>query len=257
MKQQITRWIITLIFLGGWGATSVKVYAEQKDPTGISFYVLRVIYPESEKGGVTLRAYNKTPNAYLMQSWIRPVDFTTGDVDLKDDGHTAMPFIITPPLQRFEPGEELALRIRRAGAELPKDRESVYFISMKAIPSQSKPKDEQISPQVNLAIVSNMKLFYRPDGLPESGVAGAAPDLKFSLQGDMLVANNPTPFWLTFSHLSVGGYALDKSQLRLMVPPKGQQQYHLPPGTRGDVEWQLIDEDGWNTAGQRQSPSSH
>lgn len=167
------------------------------------------------------------------------------------------PTSVTPPMQRFDPGEELALRIRRTGVELPADRESVYFISMKAIPGQQAPQDRQTSPQVTLTVVSNMKLFYRPKGLPTGGVASAAPQLKFSLQGDTLVADNPTPFWLTFSHLSVGDYALDSPALRLMVPPKGQQQYRLPVGTRGDVIWQLIDEDGWNTRSQRWSPSSH
>ncbi|WP_411753398.1 molecular chaperone [Serratia sp. (in: enterobacteria)] len=254
MKPSIIRQFIVLLLCG---LAAVSGHAGQPEPSGISFYVLRVIYPESDKRGVTLRAYNKTPGVYLMQSWIRPVDFSTGDVDLEGGGVMAMPFIVTPPLQRFEPGEELALRIRRTGVELPTDRESVYFISMKAIPSQPAPLDRQTTPQVTLTVVSNMKLFYRPKGLPTGGVASAAPQLKFSQQGDMLVADNPTPFWLTFSHLSVGEHALANPALRLMVPPKGRQQYRLPVGTRGDVTWQLIDEDGWNTPVQRWSPSSH
>lgn len=254
MKPSIICQLIALLFC--WAA-AVSGHAGQPDPSGISFYVLRVIYPESEKRGVTLRAYNKTSDVYLMQSWIRRVDFSTGDADLQGDSVMAMPFIVTPPLQRFEPGEELALRIRRTGVELPADRESVYFISMKAIPGQSAPQDRQTTPQVTLTVVSNIKLFYRPKGLPAGGVASAAPQLRFSLQGDTLVADNPTPFWLTFSHLGVGDYALDNPALRHMVPPKGQQQYHLPAGARGDVTWQLIDEDGWNTPSQRWSSSSH
>ncbi|WP_248296115.1 fimbrial biogenesis chaperone [Pragia fontium] len=253
MKPSITRWLMVLAF----STINLSVSAEQKDPTGISFYVLRVIYPESEKRGVTLRAYNKTSSVYLMQSWIQPVDTDTGNVGLLNSTSTAMPFIITPPLQRFEPGEELVLRIRRTGVELPNDRESVYFISMKAIPGQPVPKDKQITPSVTLTVVTNMKLFYRPEGLPKRGVQEAAVQLKFSQQGDTLIADNPTPFWLTFSHLSIGNYKLNNDQMRLMVPPKGQQQYHLPQATRGDVEWQLIDEEGWNTPGQRQSLTPH
>lgn len=254
MKPSIIRQCIVLL-LGGLSA--VCGHAGQPHSSGISFYVLRVIYPESEKRGVTLRAYNKTAGVYLMQSWIRPVDFGTGDVDLQGGSKMAMPFVVTPPLQRFEPGEELALRIRRTGVVLPDDRESVYFISMKAIPGQPVPQDRQTTPQVTFTVVSNMKLFYRPKGLPTGGVASAAPQLKFSFLGDTLVADNPTPFWLTFSHLSVGSYVLNNDALRMMVPPKGRQQYRLPAATRGDVTWQLIDEDGWNTPGHHWSSSSH
>lgn len=230
-----------------------SAFAAPPDPKGISFYVLRVIYPASANKGVTLTVNNKSAAPYLMQSWVRPVDQQTGDVDLNDSGHAKMPFIVTPPLARLEANNELTLRIRRNGEPLPTDRESVFFISMKAIPSQAPIGKSAPTGQMAVTVVSNMKLFYRPEGLAKRAVAEVASQLRFHQSGNTLIADNPTPYWLTFSMLKIGGVAMDKPALRLMVPPKGQRSYALPGATKGGVEWQLIDEDGWNTPLQRQA----
>ncbi|MGK8665347.1 fimbrial biogenesis chaperone [Serratia marcescens] len=221
--------------------------AQDTSSPGLSFQVLRVIYPEKEKQGVTLTVYNSSPATYLMQSWIRPVDPVTGDVDLHWRGTPVMPFIVTPPLARLEENGELAVRIRRNDIALPGDRESVFFISMKAMPPQH-PEGEQVV----MAVVSNIKLFYRPIGLAKRAVADMSSKLTFSRTGNQLTAVNPTPYWLTFSRLAVGNMTLDKPALRLMVPPFGQQSYTLPANAHGKISWQLIDEDGWDTPTARQ-----
>lgn len=228
---------------------------EAADPKGISFYVLRVIYPEVERKGVTLTAYNKTAEPFLIQSRIRPVEAASGDVDMSPVAEArSMPFIVTPPLARLEANGELTLRIRRNTESLPTDRESVFFISMKAIPSQVAPeKRKQDAQQMVLTVVSNIKVFYRPAGLAKRAVAEVASQLRFRREGSWLMVDNPTPYWLTFSRLKVGISSLDKAQLRLMVPPKGQQHYRLPAGGMGAVSWQLIDEDGWDTPVEKQS----
>lgn len=153
-----------------------------------------------------------------------------------------MPFIITPPLARLEMKSELALRIRRNDIPLPYDRESVFFISTKSLPVQQ-PNDEQMV----MTVVSNIKLFYRPIGLAERAVADMASNLTFSREGQQLIVTNPTPYWMTFSRLSIGNVTLDKQALRLMVPPFGKQTYLFPNNANGKITWQLIDEDGWDT----------
>ncbi|MBP1133081.1 fimbrial chaperone protein [Serratia sp. PL17] len=224
--------------------------------TGITFYVLRVIYPATEKKGVTMKIYNKTTTPYLMQSLIRPVDPVTGEVSMDVAEGAQMPFIVTPPLSRMEPGGELGLRIRRNDVVLPTDRESVFFLSMKGIPAQIAPEQRvqnETTSQVTLAVVNSLKVFYRPEGLAKRAVADVAGKLRFRLNGTHLTAENPTPYWLTFSRLKVGGTALDNTQLRQMVPPKGLRHYTVPEGVSGAIEWQLIDEDGWDTPVKRQN----
>ncbi|OMQ21888.1 fimbrial biogenesis chaperone [Serratia oryzae] len=235
-------WILCLLTAY---ASTVHAQTNSAAPKGISFQVLRVIYLESDKRGITLTANNTASSPYLMQSRIQPVDPVTGNV--AEGKHPAMPFIVTPPLSRLEANSELTLRIRRNGEPLPADRESVFFISMKAIPAQVAPEQRTEEKQMVLTVTSNMKVFYRPEGLVKRAVADMAPKLKFRRDGNQLIAENPTPYWLTFSRLAVGKTALDKAQLRLMVPPKGQQRYPLPNDASGNVTWQLIDEDGWDT----------
>lgn len=214
---------------------------------GITFYVLRVIYHENDRQGSSITAYNKTSRPYLMQSRIRPVNHTTGDVDPVTTGIQAVPLIVTPPLSRLEANGSLTLRIRRNGQALPTDRESVFFVSMQAIPAQAPTATQSPAGQMILTITNNIKVFYRPAALSPRAVADMAPKLRFRHLGNTLIAENPTAYWLTFSRLSVGNNTLDKAQLRLMVPPFGQQQYRLPSNAIGNVSWQLIDEDGWDT----------
>lgn len=165
-----------------------------------------------------------------------------------------MPFIVTPPLSRLESNGNLTLRIRRNGHPLPDDRESVFFISMKAIPSQPAATPQDNTAKVILTITNNLKVFYRPEGLKKQAVAEMAPKLRFQREGNRLIADNPTPYWLTFSRLKVGSHALSKAQLRLMVPPFGKQSYTLPANVTGkNVVWQLIDEDGWNTEAEQRA----
>ncbi|MCI1897965.1 MAG: molecular chaperone [Enterobacter sp.] len=234
--------IISALLLMGVGASVFA--APESAPQGISFYTLRVIYSAHDKQGVSLAAHNNSPAPYLVQSWLRPVDNATGDVDLHWQGEPGMPFVVTPPLSRIEANSELALRIRRNDVPLPQDRESVFFISMKAMPVQPQ-KSEQ--GKMVMTVVSNLKLFYRPDGLKRRAVEEMAPKLKFHREGHDLVATNPTPYWLTFSHLASGASELGKAGLRLMVPPFGQRSYPIDTSSGASVTWRLIDEDGWDT----------
>ena len=247
--------LLRLLMTPGLLCLSVSVLpmleaAEPKtEQAGISFYTTRVIFTATSLSGVTQTRYNQTDTARLLQSFIRPVDAQTGDVDIDNHGNVALPFIVTPPLERVDAHSDVTLRIRRNDVPLPDDRESVFYLSMKAIPSQPKHAE---SNKVTLAVVSSMKVFYRPQGLKRYAVEEASGALYFRKQGNQLTAVNPTPYWLTFAVLRVGNTELDKAQLRLMVPPKGEREYHLPAGTQGAITWQLIDEDTWLTPPKHQ-----
>ncbi|RDL15165.1 fimbrial chaperone protein [Serratia fonticola] len=218
--------------------------ANQALPSGITLNQFRIIYPASAAKGITWSLTNNTNRPYLMQSWVRPMDVATGLPWTKDEtkkAKTTIPLLVTPPLERVEAGQSLTLRIRLTERTLPQDRESVFYLSVKGIPSVPE-KSTQVGGQMVVAVVNNMKLFYRPDGLPEGGVVTASSQLRFSLRGDLLVVDNPTPFYINFSQVTVGGKTLPADALRKLVPPKGQQSYPLPRGTADAVVWQIVDE---------------
>lgn len=229
--------------------------ASPQMPSGITLSQFRIIYSQSDAKGVTWSLTNNSDRAYLMQSWIRPMDFTTG-LPLAEEKQASpkkpIPLLVTPPLNRVDSGEALTLRIRALDDSLPKDRESVFYLSVKGIPSIPD-KATQTGGQLVVAVVNNVKLFYRPTGLPEGGVTQAASRLRFSRKGETLVVTNPTPFYLNFSQLTVGGKALPTEALRRLVPPQGQQDYPLDKSASGVVEWQLVDETSQATPTHRQT----
>ncbi|AKG72621.1 hypothetical protein WN53_18160 [Serratia fonticola] len=206
---------------------------------GIQLGSMRVVYPEANKNGTKFSLMNTSKNTFLMQSWIRMLD-----------GEDKAPFIVLPPLKRVDPQERLNLRILRTGGNLPEDRESVFYLTMRAVPTIS--AKQEGTGVVTLVLQNSIKLFYRPQGLPKDGINAVAHKLQFTRNGNQLTAINPSPFYLTLSHLAVGPYLLDKDKLQLMVPPKGQQSWQIPSSARGEVRWKLIDEMGESTQEQRQ-----
>ncbi|WMT12464.1 fimbrial biogenesis chaperone [Serratia fonticola] len=236
-------------------AGAMPCFAASEPGSGLAISQFRIVYPAAEKKGITWSLTNNSDRPYLMQSWIRPMDLTTG-LPVAEEGNkapaAAIPLLVTPPLTRVEPGDPLTLRIRLTEMSLPQDRESVFYLSVKGIPS-TPDKASQTGGQLVVAVVNNMKLFYRPEGMPKGGVANASRQLRFSLQGDALVVDNPTPFYINFSQLTVGGKPLSTEALRKLVPPKGQQRYPVASGTRGSVEWQVVGEDNKATLLQRQT----
>ena len=219
---------------------------------GLSFSQLRIIYPAHANKGVSLKIHNTSESVYLLQSWIRPVVSATGSVDLSWTGAPKMPFIVTPPLSRLEAHSEHVLRIRYTGEALPQDRESIFFVSLRALPAQRPTQDAD---QVVMTVVSNLKLFYRPAGLAEDAIANASRQLSFRRQGNTLIAINPTPYWLTFASLSLGHFDYEAADLRRMVPPMAQQHYAIPSTAERDasVRWRLIDEGNWETPQRQQA----
>lgn len=198
---------------------SSAVHAENKG--GFSLGSTRVIYDAGKKDA-TITVVNSAPDApFLAQSWV-----TEYAPDKKQPEQA--PFMVTPPLYRQDQGKNV-LRIMRTGGQMPADRESVYWLNVKAIPAAS--KGLQGKNTLQFAYVMRVKLFYRPSGL--SGAPEKAADqLSFSRTGNTLSVRNSSPYFVTFNKLSVGGKDI-KDASSLMVPPDGEQHYSLPVGATG------------------------
>ncbi|UNH40973.1 fimbrial biogenesis chaperone [Moellerella wisconsensis] len=220
----------------------------QDQINGLTLHSTRVVYPHDAKNGVTYSITNNTAIPYLLQARLLPWEDqssnqgTPANVETTDDNLTA--FIALPPLQRFEPGETLTLRIRQKHNLLTQDKESIALLSLTAIPSQSKESAE--GAQMVLAVQNNLKLFYRPAGLPKHNLDDIAKQLQFQRTKNRLTLKNPTPFYVTLASLSVGKNDLDLSPSR-MVAPFSERQWPLDASqAANDIHWQLIDDEGGN-----------
>ncbi|MBP1039087.1 molecular chaperone [Serratia fonticola] len=204
---------------------------------GLTLQTTRVIYPASATGGISFNVTNNTDRPYLMQSRVRE-----WGSDVESAVNTAAPFIALPPLQRLAPGDTLTLRIRLMNAYLRQDRESVFTLALKAIPAQSEKRRAGDGETLVVATQNQLKLFYRPSGLPAYGVETVATRLRFQRQGPQLLVSNPTPFWATLSTLTLGEQPINTAR---MVPPFGQQAYPLAADTAGqELAWQLVNDHG-------------
>lgn len=181
---------------------------------GVVLGTTRVIYNADSKE-TSLTVDNISSKQYfLIQSWVDD-----------EKGNKKVPFTITPPLFRLNANKENMLRIISTGGNLPSDRESVYWVNVKAIPPAPEPGQSQNVLQ--LAIKTRIKLFYRPAGLP--GKVDEAPaGLQWSVQGNDLVVTNPSAYSVTLDTLKVEGKEIKDVNL---VMPKTETHYKLPAGS--------------------------
>lgn len=203
---------------------SLTVSAAQ---AGVVIGGTRLIYDGGKKeSSLSVNNPDKTP--YLIQSWVE----TTGG------GAEKAPFMITPPLFRLDGGQQNVLRVIRAGANLASDKESLYWMNIKSIPASEK-KEGQNTLQV--AVKTRIKLIFRPEGLkgvPES----VTEQLKWQRNGGQLQVTNPTPFYMNFQQVTVGGKEIKEVTY---VAPMSSASFAMPAGTSGSsVNWKIISDYG-------------
>ena len=141
---------------------------------GIALGATRIIYPADAKQTAVWIRNSHTNERFLVNSWIE-----------NSSGVKEKSFIITPPLFVSEPKSENTLRIIYTGPPLAADRESLFWMNVKTIPSVDKNALNGRN-VLQLAILSRMKLFLRPIQLQE--LPAEAPDtLKFSRSGNYIM----------------------------------------------------------------------
>ncbi|EIK6739217.1 molecular chaperone [Salmonella enterica subsp. enterica serovar Aqua] len=223
---------------------------------GISLAATRVIL-SSDKNSAGLTVNNSSnQDSWLLRSWVTPY-YTTGVKNEKIK--TPVPFVITPPLYRIEPDGKVQLRINAVDvSSLPADRESVFRINVMAIPPETKinrgkekAAGELSGGHIQFAINNQIKLFYRPAGLNEkSGLDRARKQLIFSLKGNTVDVNNPTPYFFTLVNIRVNGRPLsDEKKTDTMVAPFSHLQ--LPVSDARSMEYQTINDYGGNTDAEK------
>lgn len=187
----------------------------------------RVIYDGAKKeAAISVRNPEKT-TPYLIQSWVE-------NASAQDT--TKTPFIITPPLFRLDAGQENVLRIVRTGGQLPENKESLYWLNIKSIPST----EQSDKNQLQISVKTRIKLIYRPTGL-SGNAAEAYQALTFTRQGNQLQVNNPTPYYVAFYSVKVGAQEIHNAGT---VSPQATLSWPLPPGATGNVSWQTINDFG-------------
>lgn len=188
---------------------------------GIMLGGTRVLYVEPSKEA-SIMVMNQGPQDIMIQSWIEP-DKATGVQDV--------PFVVTPALSRLGAGRQQLLRILYSGEALPRDRESVFRLSVQEIPQV--PEQENT---LQVAVRQRIKLFYRPAGL--AGKSEEAPrQLSWRLvempDKTKLELRNPSMFHVSFASVTVRS---------------GAAAYSVSAGMIGPGEVKMFDVQGLSTS---------
>lgn len=194
---------------------------------GVIINGTRLVY-QSDKKESSIGLSNPDATDYLVQSW----------VDAGSKNRANVPFLITPPLFRLDTKEDNVLRVVRTGGKLPEDRESLYWLNIKTIPSS---KNAVGVNTLQIAVNTRIKLLYRPSsvkGKPEE----MADKLEWHREGNDLVVKNPTPFYMNFQTVALNGHKIAKATWAV---PETETHIALPAHTGGSaVTWSVITDYG-------------
>ncbi|OJH85411.1 fimbrial biogenesis chaperone [Serratia marcescens] len=205
---------ITLLTAAGLALSAVLPTAD----AAISLDRTRAVYVSDAKS-ISLNIVNENKELpFLAQSW------------LENEQHQKItsPLVVLPPLQRVEPSERSVVRITKTpeADRLPQDRESVFYFNLREIPPKSTKTNV-----MQLALQTQIKLFYRPKAIVAPKGQVWQEKLVFRKSGGAITVDNPTPFYITLTGMTrqtqkQGGDAIGGFQ-PLMLKPKSSESLKL------------------------------
>lgn len=212
-KRYLT--LLALLFISGLSQASVTLSGT------------RVIYNTDRKES-NISVKNNSDNPFLVQSWVQSND-SLGTKPL---------FIVTPPLFRLDAGKTNTLRIIYNGAALPQDRESLFWLNVKSIPSSSK---EDVN-KLQIAINTRIKLFYRPTTLSDD-IDEIRHHVHWSTVGNKLIVRNDSSYYISFFDVKINGKSITDID---MLAPKSNKEFtfNTPPTKNKPVHWTYINDYG-------------
>lgn len=157
---------------------------------GISLDRTRLIL-NGDSQSASANLINTSPDVpFLAQSW---VEDATGK-------KITSPLLVLPALQRINGNEKGVIRVTKTTGidALPQDRETIFYLNVREIP----PKSTRAN-VLMLSMQSRIKLFYRPASvIPKIQGAVWQDQIVFRKQGKKMVAENPTPYYITLIGLT-------------------------------------------------------
>ena len=217
--------------------------------SGLATASSRIIYEEGESQKSSIVA-NVNDYPIIVQSWV--------DEGEGDPNNVNTPFVVVPPVFRMQPKKNKSIRIFFKGNPLPQDRESVYWLNLYEIPGKDinkKNSSELNKAYLNLAMNTQLKIFYRPKKLKRMSLNEIVSELKFSFDKiggkNYLICQNLSPYNISFSKLKVITATEEinvEQTMDMMTKSLSQKRYLLPdtfqPLTPIRLELNVIGDDG-------------
>ncbi len=151
-----------------------------------------------------------------------------------DKASKSLEFTVVPSAFLIKGGQERQTRIVAVpGHALARDRETMFYFMLSAVPESSKEKNT-----VQIAVRTWIKLFYRPASLEGKQI----PPPEMVRDGDNVVIKNASPFYISLARLFVQGKSVISPG---EVSPYGEKRLSGCPVSAPscDVRWTQIGED--------------
>ncbi|WP_413496017.1 molecular chaperone [Morganella psychrotolerans] len=193
---------------------------------GISLGSTRVVISDGKNEG-SINVHNKNDSSYLIQSWV-----------LDESEKSTEDFVLTPPLFKLNANTSNSLRVLLV-KDLPQDKESLYWLNVKFIPSTNKNDDAN---KLTFAINNQVKVIYRPESLSGNEMVEEFKKVIIKKSGDNLKFINPTKYYISISEILV-----DKKSL--MAPSYISPESDILVSLKGNnsvskVEYTFVDDLG-------------
>jgi len=225
--------------VGRWGVALTGLCFAAASHAAMTLGQTRVIVTDAERR-VMVQVKNADRVPVLLQAWVD----ARGEAEHPPES-SHIPFVLDPPVMRLEPGQTRAIQVMftQPVPHLPTDRESLYWFSVLEIPALP---DGDADSRLDVSVLSRLKLFYRPEVIAAlryrvNQKSDVAP-LRFSLQSQELLIDNPAPIHQTLATLAINDTALAP----LMVAPLATVRVPVPAplSHRATLRYATIDDDG-------------
>ncbi|WP_265462692.1 fimbrial biogenesis chaperone [Aeromonas salmonicida] len=200
-------------FICGFYSTSISA--------GVTAEISRVIFNE-DKREQSLQLINLNEYPVMVQLWV-----DDGDVNGNPDKAVDAPVIPLPAIFKMEPKEQRNVRLVKVVNNADQNRESLHWLNIYEIPPEpSKQEGSEDQNKILLTMHTQMKLILRPKALSER-IDEVTTNQQLKWVGRKLELFNPTPFYISYTHLSAA--ESDKNTVPLdMVHPFGKLIVDLP-----------------------------
>lgn len=192
-----------------------------------------------EDPSLSIRVQNPDPNDYLVVTKVLLDDGQQMQGTMKTEAvNKEIPFAPVPPLFNLMSGKEGLIRILKTDGALSSDRESLFWLSIAAIPASP---DKRAQNALQIAVRVRMKLFYRPadlTGRPDEAYS----QLHWSRDGKEVTVKNTSPFYVTLVKMSSNGKPVPLPGM--IAPYSKRMQPWCPAEGRCRLQWQSLNDYG-------------
>lgn len=196
---------------------------------GVSLGKTRVIFSEGSSSE-SVYISNDDNQPYLIQAGVTE----------KIDGNLSSNFIVTPPVFRLENRSVSSLRILlKDTQDLPNDKESLFYLNTKIIPSTKRPNESE-SQESKLVLITNfvIKVIYRPENIARPSEQDYKKIFIKKNEGKWFL-DNPTPYYMTLTSIKVNNEKYNKT---LLLAPYSKAE--LVEVSIKEASWHVINDYG-------------